>query len=271
MVVRKNKDLNYDKPIEVAKGIYWVGFLDKNNFLHCNPYLIIEEDEAILIDGGSRTDFSTVMMKILQTGIQPSKIKNLIYQHYDPDLCGSIPDFEEIINNDNLTIISHKDNNTFIKYYGGNLERICIENMNFEWEFSTGRKLKFVRTPFAHSPGSFVTFDKKTGVLFSSDLFGSYEKKWDLFLELDKDCYDCVSFKKCDTKEEVCQVHGIIDFHINIMPSKKALSYALKQIEDLPINVIAPQHGSIINDSKTIDFVIEKLKETENIGIDNIF
>lgn len=271
MIVKENQGLNYKEPIEIAQGIYWVGFLDKDYSLHCNPYLIVEGDEAILIDGGSRTDFSTVMMKILQTGIKPINIKNLIYQHYDPDLCSSIPDFQEIIDNKKLSIISHRENNVFIKYYGGSLKRRCIEGLDFEWEFSTGRKLKFYRTPYSHSPGSFITFDKKTGVLFSSDLFGSYAKEWELFLELDSECYECHSYNDCSANKSECPIQGIRDFHVNIMTSKKALNYALNKIKKLPIELVAPQHGSVISKKKTIDSIIKKLEEIDNIGIDNIF
>lgn len=82
--------LDYEKVIPIADDIYWVGFYDKPSGLHCNPYLIIDGEEAVVIDGGSRPDFPTVMMKILQTGIEPSSITAMIYQHYDPDLVGSI-------------------------------------------------------------------------------------------------------------------------------------------------------------------------------------
>lgn len=62
------------EPVDIAEGVYWVGYSDENRGLHCNPYLIIEGDEAALIDGGNRDDFSTVMLKILRTGIEPSQI-----------------------------------------------------------------------------------------------------------------------------------------------------------------------------------------------------
>ena len=95
------------EPVKIADGIFWVGYADENRGLHCNPYLIVEGEEAVLIDGGNRDDFSTVMLKILRTGLTPSQITRLIYQHYDPDLCGSLPQLEAIINNDALRIISH--------------------------------------------------------------------------------------------------------------------------------------------------------------------
>lgn len=112
-----NINLNYDRPIKIADDIFWIGFYDVESGLHCNPYLIIDGDEAIVIDGGSRPDFPTVMMKILQTGISPSNIVALIYQHYDPDLCGSIPNFEDIIDRDDLKIITSKCSNRFIRHY----------------------------------------------------------------------------------------------------------------------------------------------------------
>ena len=91
MNLNEDEELDYLEPIEIAEGIYWVGFADNNSGLHCNPYLIVEGDEAVLMDGGSRGDFSTVMLKILRVGIDPKNINRLIYQHFDPDLCGNIP------------------------------------------------------------------------------------------------------------------------------------------------------------------------------------
>ena len=270
MVIRENSGLNYEDPIEIDERIYWVGFSDEKHNLNCNPYLIVEGDEAVLIDGGSRTDFSTVMMKILQTGVTPTNIEKLIYQHYDPDLCGSIPDFEKIIDNEDLNIISHKYNNYYIRYYGGKLERKCIEeDLDFDWKFSTGRRLKFILTPYAHTPGSFITYDEKTKTLFTSDLFGSYyrNREWELFLELKSKCYDCNSYDNCFYDKMECPISKIINFHKNIIPSKKALDYALNKINKLPIKTIAPQHGSIIANKKTIDYVIKKLNKINDIGI----
>jgi len=50
----KLTDTAYDSAVEIAPGIFWVGFYDAPSGLHCNPYLIVDEDEAVVIDGGSR-------------------------------------------------------------------------------------------------------------------------------------------------------------------------------------------------------------------------
>ena len=57
-----DKDIrkDYGGAVEIENGVFWVGFYDKQAGLHCNPYLIIDNDEALVIDGGSRPDFATI-------------------------------------------------------------------------------------------------------------------------------------------------------------------------------------------------------------------
>ena len=39
-------------------------------------------------------------------------------------------------------------------------------DLDFEYTFGDGRTLKFIHTPYSHSPGSFITYDIKTKTLF---------------------------------------------------------------------------------------------------------
>lgn len=258
------------EPVRIVDGIHWVGYVDENRKLHCNPYLIIEGNEAILIDGGNRDDFSNVMLKILRTGLKPSQIERLIYQHYDPDLCGSLPQLEAIINNDALRIISHADNNVFIHYYSAKTEKLDFCDMDNHYDFSTGRRLEFYPTPYCHEPGSFITYDTQTKTLFTSDLFGSYDEKWALFLNLNECCRECTDFSLCPCKEIECPVEGIVKFHQKIMTSNRALTNALDIIEKLDIERIAPQHGSIITNKDEVKVIIQHLRAVKNVGIDSL-
>ena len=262
------QDLNYKEYVEIADGVYWVGFFDESAGLHCNPYLIVDGDEAVLIDSGSRDDFSTVMLKVMRTGISPGKISRLIYQHYDPDLCGNIPHIETLINSEDLKIISHRENNIFINYYSMTTPKQCIEELGVHFEFASGRRLEFIRPPYSHSPGSFITYDVKTKTLFSSDIFGSYDYNWDLYTRIGAECRDCTPQKICPITQRVCQIKGIINFHQRNMPSKKALQYALLRIEELDISLIAPQHGSLLDTPAAQEAAIRQLKELTNVGID---
>lgn len=263
-----NKPLNYNEPIEIAEGIFWIGYADDSAGLHCNPYIIIEGEEAILIDGGSRSDFSSVMLKILQTGVNPNHINRLLYHHYDPDLCGSIPHFESLIQHEDLKIISHRENNIFIQYYSSAKPKECIETLGWSYTFRTGRRLKFYRTPYAHSTGSFMTLDEKTGTLFSSDIFGSYDRTWELFIDLKQGCKGCRSHETCHMDATTCMVHGIKNFQQRVMPSTAAFKYALKVVREINPTTIAPQHGSIIRGREWIEIVLDHMERIESLGID---
>jgi flavorubredoxin len=263
-------DIDLESSVEIADGIYWIGFFDEQAGLHCNPYLIIDNDEAVVIDGGSRPDFATVMMKILQTGIAPNQIIALLYQHYDPDLCGSIPNFEDIIKRNDLKIISDSANLMFIRHYSVATGLLPISKINNQFRFSSGRTLQFFKTPYAHSGGSIVTFDEKSGILFTSDLFGSLGLEWELFLKLRPECMDCVKLKKCPQKRTNCPINDILNFHKTVMPSCKALRYSLEQILDIPFTAIAPQHGSIIDNKKIMRYVFAQLATLKGVGIDGI-
>ena len=260
----------YNDYVEIAEGTYWVGFVDEKAGLHCNPYLIVDGDEAVLIDSGSRNDFSTVMLKIMRTGTDPRNIKRLIYQHYDPDLCGNILHMEALIGNEDLKILSHRDNNEFIKYYSTKTPRENIEDRGFTYRFSSGRELRFIQIPYSHAPGSFVTYDTKTKVLFSSDLFGSYDADWSLYSSIIEKCGFCVPERSCSETNMACQILGILDFHKRIMTSTKALRYALRQLAGLEYSLIAPQHGSLLHTSMIQEIVIKRLGMLDEVGIDQL-
>ena len=260
-----NSDLN---PIEIAEGIFWLGYQNSNAGLHCNPYLIREGDEGVLIDGGSRDDFSHVMLKILRTGLNPSQIKRLIYHHYDPDLCGNLPQMEAIINTDELRIISQMENNVFIHYYSKKTPKVDYRVINSEFVFATGRRLTFHSTPFCHSPGSFMTYDEKTRTLFSSDLFGSYDANWSLYMDMSAGCGECRAQRICPQTGKKCPLYGVLQFHKRIMPSSKALTYALDTVEALDFERIAPQHGSVLSTRANAEIVIGYLRALKSVGID---
>jgi flavorubredoxin len=262
------KTIDYNRPVKISENVFWVGFYDKKTGLHCNPYLIIDNDEAIVIDGGSRPDFPTVMMKILQTGITPSQIKALIYHHYDPDLCGSVQNFEDIIQRDDLIIISDKRNHMFISHYSVSSVFVSLDEIKFKYKLSSGRELSFIGTPYAHTPGCFVTFDRKTGIVFTSDIFGSYSVDWNLFLDLPHECMDCMDYISCPAGKSQCDLAGIINFHKSIMTSEKALYKALQKIDTFPYKIIAPQHGSVLTNPETIEIIQNKLLNLKGVGID---
>jgi flavorubredoxin len=264
-------DSAYDRPISIAEGVYWIGFYEEQTSLHCNPYLIIEGEDAVVIDSGSRAHFPIVMMKILMAGINPKNIKALVYQHYDPDLCGSMSNMVDICENEDLLILSHSFNALFLNSYLEKQHQHFIYNMDGKgYRFSlNGRELEFYHTPYCHTPGSFVTYDKKTGTLFTSDLFGSFSEEWDLFLDFKNSCFNCTDIDR-PCPERYCPLDDIARFHKQLMPSGKAVRHALSGIKEIDARILAPQHGSVIRGQKAIDLVISMLESLEGIGADGL-
>ncbi len=258
------------RAVEIADNIYWVGYTDHKSAMQCNPYLIIDGEEAVVIDGGSRPDFPTVMMKILSTGIAPSAISALIYQHYDPDLCGSVPHFEDIISRHDLKIIASKSDHMFIRHYSVSSALVSLDELDHQFRFSSGRTLRFIPTPYAHNAGSYTTFDERSGVLFSSDLFGSYGVEWDLFMELSPECRGCNDYDRCPKEKPLCPLPDILRFHRKIFPSERALRFALEQMARVPFSMIAPQHGRIIREAGDMEIVWQRLATLSGIGIDGL-
>ena len=263
-------NLDYEYPVKIADGIYWIGFYDSLRRLHCNPYLVVDGENAVVIDAGSRPHFAVVMMKILQTGLDPSKIDALICSHFDPDICGSISNFESIIGSKDLKLVSDTRNEMFIQHYSVASEVHSLKDVGYQYDFPSGRRLRFINTPYSHSAGSFITYDENTGVLFTSDLFGSYGEHWDLFLDLDPECDSCADYNTCHRGKAECPIPGILEFHKVVMTSEKALGYALERIMEIPFSVIAPQHGSVIKNPEEAFIIGRKLTGLKGVGIDGV-
>ncbi|MBF0185440.1 MAG: MBL fold metallo-hydrolase [Magnetococcales bacterium] len=272
-----NHNIDLDKPVQLNRGVYWVGTTSTGGGVPANPYLIIDNDEAVLIDGGSRPDFSTIMRKILQTGISPEQIRYLVYQHYDPDLCGSIPNLEQIIGHKNLRIVSKKENIPFIRHYSVQSEILCIDEMQRSLSLQSGRQLHFHPTPYAHSAGSFVTLDQASAVLFSSDLCGSVclSKQWNLFVELPDHCLSCFPAPEYQQAASCGKLHdcpwqAVHAFHREVMPSSRALHHAVSVLASIDADIVAPQHGFIYPGKESIQAVYRFLRGLNDIGIDHI-
>ncbi len=132
------------------------------------------------------------------------------------------------------------------------------------------RSLRFISTPYAHSQGSFVTYDEKTRTLFTSDLFGSFSTQWDLFIQLEEACFICNDYKKCPNGKTYCPFPDMIQFHQDVMPCEKALRHAIRKIKGLDVDMIAPQHGSVLNRKRDIHFLADTLESLNGVGIDAI-
>jgi len=233
---------NYKDAIEIAQNIYWIGMYLENDPFQCHPYLIKNGDESILIDPGSMLEFEETVRKV-KTIIDIKSIKYIVLHHQDPDLVAAVPEIEKLINRDDLLIVTHSRMSLLIKHYLVTSDYYEIDKQENKLITSNGFRLDFYTTPYCHSPGAFVSYEPKTKTLFSGDIFGGIEKSWEFYA-------DETYFLKAKL------------FHQEYMPSKDIFNYALSKIEKLDIDLIAPQHGSIIK-KKYISNLIKDMKNLD--------
>ena len=241
--------IDYNSPVAATREIYWVGFYDEAAQLHCNPYLIIDSDDIVLIDPGSIPHFPVVMRKIMEL-INPEDITYVVAQHQDPDVCGNLAVVEDVINRNDLKIIGHTNCLRLIRHLGLRSELYAVDEHDYQLELKSGRVLEFIFTPYLHSPGAIATYDPSTRSLFSSDIFGAISQNWSLFVE----GRDFLS--------------PMEPFHQHYMPSNRILKHCMERFEKLELDRILPQHGSIL-EGRDVDRAIEHLKQLP-CGIDLI-
>lgn len=231
-----------DEPIAVTKDIYWVGTHDPAAQLHCNPYLLLDEDEAVLFDPGSIPDFPVVMRKVIDL-VRPAEISCVVASHQDPDVCGNLAIVEDVIERADLRVVAHSRTVRLIRHLGLRSELWACDEHKNELVLKSGRVLKFLPTPYLHAPGAIVTYDTQTRSLFTSDLFGGLtlaSQKWTLFARGDF-------------------LPTLTPWHQEYMPSGGLLRHCMERLESLAIDRILPQHGSILEGGQ-VKMAIEHLK-----------
>ena len=234
--------------ITILRDIHWVGFHDKESDLHCNAYLITDDEDIILVDPGSIPHFSIVMRKVLDL-VNPRDITKIVVTHQDPDVCGNIPIVEGLVDNADLDIVIHSSCSRLMRHYGINSNIYEVDKHDNKLELKSGRVLEFFHTPYLHSPFAMIMLDIKTKALFTSDLFGGISKAWSLFAG---DGF----------------IEAMEAWHRMVMPSGDILKRCMIGLEKLEIEHILPQHGSII-EGDDIKKAIDCLKSLQ-CGVDVI-
>ena len=218
--------LDYDSAISITRDFFWVGFFDEQAQLHCNPYLLVDGEEAVIFDPGSIPHFPIVMRKVIDV-VDPKNISAIVVCHQDPDCCGNLAVVEDVIDRHDLKIVTNQTCLRLVRHYGLRSELYVAQEHDMKLQLKSGRELKFIELPFLHSPGAMATLDLKSKTLVSGDLFGGISNEWSLF-----------------AKEGYLEAMAI--FHQTFMPSQAILNRGMATVSALEIERILPQHGSVI-------------------------
>ncbi len=235
--------MDFTKAIEIAKDIYWVGYVIPNDPFQCHVYVIKNGDESVLIDPGSMITFPVTLNKI--TSIMPiNDIKYIILHHQDPDIVGCVSTLEKLMPRQDKVFVTHWRSETLLKHYQWKTPFWLVDQNDWKLSLKGGRELEFIFTPYAHFAGAFCTFDKQTKTLFSSDIFGGLTEEFSLYAK-DMNYFESLKL-----------------FHVHYMPSKVILNHTLNNIMKTNPYLIAPQHGSIIK-KPLIEPIVEKMRDLD--------
>jgi flavorubredoxin len=227
-------------PIELAKGVYWVGVTDWGiRHFHgfelsvhrgttYNSYLIMDEKIA-LVDTVWSPHSEEFLARVREL-VDPTKIDYVVVNHAEPDHSSSLPALMKLC--PNATVVVSKNGATSVPGH-------YHENWNFKTvktgdRISLGKnELVFVEATMLHWPDTMFCYLTGEQILMSNDAFGQHYATAFLFNDL-------------VNQEELYE--EALKYFANILTPYT--DKILKKIDEilalnLPVKMIAPSHGVI--------------------------
>jgi len=168
------------KPLEVAKGIYWVGAMDWNiRDFHgystkqgttYNAFLIVD-DKITLVDTVKK-EFADELIERISQIVDPKKIDYVISNHTEMDHSGGLARIMHRIGEDKPVYCSKTGYKNLTKHFQQKWNYQPVEDGG---QINLGKRtLVFMETRMLHWPDSMFTYAKEDKILFSSDAFGQH-------------------------------------------------------------------------------------------------
>lgn len=228
------------KPVEIKKGIYWVGAVDWNaasfhghtyttkRGTTYNAYLIVD-DKITLVDG-VYGPFANEMIDKIRQIVPPEKIDYVVVNHIEPDHSSGIPAIMKLCPKAKLYGTQKAKEGLYRHYY---------QNWDFQ-VVRTGETLKlgkmtlsFIEAAMIHWPDSMFTYCAEEELLFSNDAFGQHYAT--------SERYD-------DQTDQCALMDEALKYYANILwPFSSIISRKIEEIQkmNLSIKTIATSHGII--------------------------
>ena len=225
--------MSTDQPLRIADDVWWVGARLEDDIFQCHAYFIDNGSDSVLLDPGSPLTIIETLDKVANVADVES-IKYLVCHHPDADIAASLPWLSDLLIRPDVEVVTEWRAEALLKHFGHRFGYYRVEEHEWKIPLGPGRDLEFQLTPYLHFPGAMVSFDTRSRILFSSDLFGGFVP---------------------DTTVLVSDNLGYIiaaarPFHQHYMPSTELLTAGLSRIQKRwpGIRQIAPQHGHVIPD-----------------------
>ncbi len=230
----------------VKNNVYWVGKMDWelesfhgadysiNHGSSQNAYLI-KEGKTVLIDTVWKPH-STEFVDNLESEIDLKKIDFIVMNHGEVDHSGSLPALMERIPEIPIYCTANAVKSLTGQYHHPEWNFRVVKTGD-SIDIGNGKQLVFVEMRMLHWPDSMATYMTGDNILFSNDAFGQHYAVEELFND---------KADQCKLWEEA------IKYYANILnPFSPLVKKKVEEITalNLPIDIIAPSHGSIWRDN----------------------
>jgi flavorubredoxin len=227
------------KPVELKKGVYWVGAVDWDirdfhgystyKGTSYNSYLVVD-DHVTLFDTVKK-GFTSDLMHRIHNIIDPKRIDYLVVNHLEMDHSGSLPEVIAAIEPEKVFCSPMGHKNILAHFHGQEWPLQIVktgETLNLGQ-----RNVHFLETRMVHWPDSMFSYLAEDKILISSDGFGLH---WATSERFDD-----------EVDQSELMAHAA-KYYANILllygPLIQKLLAQVKQM-NIPIDMIAPDHGVI--------------------------
>jgi flavorubredoxin len=192
-----------------------------------NQHLIVHEGRGLLLDPGGRTIHAEASREISDV-IDPAALEYILLSHQDPDIVAAIAPW---LQTTEAQVLLSSLWVRFIMHFG--VESVQMDRFTpiadrGQFLDLAGCELMILPAHFLHAAGNFQVYDPIAKILYTGDLGASLGQTYTRVSNFD---------------DHVQYMEG---FHRRYMPSNKALHLWADMVEDLEIEIIAPQHGAMI-------------------------
>ncbi len=216
--------------------------------VQANQHVILDGEEAIILDPGGHKVYSRVLSATLGL-LGRGKLTQIFLSHQDPDIVAAVNGW--LMSTDATAHVSSLWTR-FVPHFG--LDRLVEGRLlPIPDEGKTIRvgKTELVAIPahFLHSPGNFHLYDPTAKILYSGDLGASLG----------------ISYREVsDFDAHLPSMEG---FHRRYMASRRAMQAWVRRVRELPIDVLAPQHGALFRGPALIGRFLDWCEQLE-CGVD---
>lgn len=222
-----------------------------------NQFLIIDGDDAAIIDPGGDLTFTPLTMQVTKH-TRMENVRYVIGSHQDPDIIASMPRW--LIHVEHASLLIPKLWSRFLPHYNsaftkGRLKRSTAERLQGipdQGGFYPLGDSGIVAIPahFLHSVGNFQFYDPVSKILFSGDMGAS----------LVGDSGESVD----NFKAHIANMEG---FHRRYMTSKAVCRLWAESVRKLDVSMIVPQHGRRLDNPQVFHQFLDWIGQLD-CGID---